>query len=75
MQEAVFMGIHRGFDEGVGIWRCASSASCKGARKKCKACGHEKWKHGAKFELSNQTVYECSHHVGMGDWCGCKEFK
>ena len=73
MQEAVF----RSFvgDEGVGIWRCASTESCKKARKTCNKCGHYKRLHKTEFKLSNITVYECAAPEGMGNWCGCEEDK
>jgi hypothetical protein len=33
MQEAVFRGIHIGFDEGVDIWKCNGTQACRKTRK------------------------------------------
>ena len=50
--------------------------SCKnGDAPRCRKCRHPWYEHEKEIKLTDRTLYECLVHIGMGNWCGCKERK
>jgi len=74
MQQAVFRDF-MGDEKIPGIYKCASSQSCKQARKACREGNHRvvDHRHTDRWYDGQPGTY-CMYNTGMGNPCGCEKY-